>query len=211
MKIQNFPEQFADNFATKISNRENQEKYTSEYTSELYLRYMQSVNKKVNWVLKDISPKHIQYKLDKKFSKKYKIKFCYTTYKNYRNITIALQDITADYNTEDGQIRWIQDNNFDVHLGNFFSIVHQEIRNKMTNWKSMDLSLKDTLLIREKLQNISDNYNTEDGQIRWVQDNNFDVHLGSFFSIIPREIRNKMTNWKIIDLPFQEAKQKYKV
>jgi predicted PP-loop superfamily ATPase len=122
-----------------------------------------------------------------------------------------LQTITDDYNTEDGQIRWLQDNNLDINLGSFFSIVPQDIRNIMTNWKYMNLALKDAILIRERLQTITDDYNTEDGQIRWLQDNNLDINLGSFFSIIPQEIRNIMTNWKIMNLPLKKAKEKYRV
>ena len=47
----------------------------------------------------------------------------------------------------------------------------------MTEWKRMNLPLKQAVDIRNKLINIDESYNTEDGQIHWLEDNKYEIHL----------------------------------
>ena len=47
----------------------------------------------------------------------------------------------------------------------------------MTVWQYMILPLKQAVDIRNKLKNIQESYNTEDGQIRWLEDNDYQIHL----------------------------------
>ncbi len=53
-------------------------------------------------------------------------------------------------------------------------------------------------------------YNTEDGQIVWLEKNGFGgIHLGNFWSVIPMEVRAVMTKWKVILMTFSDAKAMY--
>ncbi|MBT3729036.1 hypothetical protein HOF65_03900 [bacterium] len=73
-----------------------------------------------------------------------------------------METIDESYNTDDGQIRWLQDNKLNINLGSFFSIVPKNIKEKMYMWFKMDLPLKNAITIRNKLENIDESYNTED-------------------------------------------------
>ncbi len=125
--------------------------------------------------------------------------------------TIKLRDellrIDTSYNTEDGQIRWLTDNNYhDVNLGSFWSIIPSEVKSQMNNWQKMDMPLQDTIKLRDELLRIDTSYNTEDGQIRWLTDNGYnDTHLGSFWSIIPSEVKSQMDNWQSMDIPLKNT------
>ncbi|MBP7007242.1 hypothetical protein KBB05_00505 [Patescibacteria group bacterium] len=116
-----------------------------------------------------------------------------------------LSSIDKKYNTEDGQIRWLQDNKYNVHLGQFWSVIPQEVREKMTQWGYMNMPLKQAIEIRGKLSTIDKKYNTEDGQMHWLQDNKYNIHLGQFWGIIPRQVRKKMKRWEKIDMPLKQA------
>ncbi len=120
-----------------------------------------------------------------------------------------LWKISDWYNSEDGQIRWLEDNNYNINLWNFYSIVPQEIKEKMSEWNKMSLPLQTASEVRGELWKISDWYNSEDGQIRWLEDNNYDIHLWNFYTIIPQEIKEKMNHWKYTNLTFLDAKKKY--
>jgi len=123
-----------------------------------------------------------------------------------KDIRKKLQSIDNSYNSEDGQIRWLVDNRFDIHLGHFWGVIPGEIRRIMDKWQKMNLSLEEAKDIRKKLQSIGNSYNTEDGQIRWLQDNEFDINLGHFWSIIPDEIRRRMDKWQKMNLPLEVTK-----
>jgi len=107
-----------------------------------------------------------------------------------------LESISDSYNTEDGQIRWLQDNGYnDISLDVFYSVAPRDLKIKMSNWSSMRGNFKLTVEIRKKIVKISESYNTEDGQIRWLQDNGYDIHPSAFYTIIPKQIKEKMTQW----------------
>ena len=211
--MNNIPSQneLATNFKNKIIGKSkiDPEKYNWEYIYELYLRYIQSVTDKTNYILwndqKNISPRWVIKKLDKDFKDYYWIKNYSISYEKYRNVMMNIWTITESYNTEDGQIRWLEDNKFDIHLWNFYNIIPKEVKDKMTVWQYMILPLKQAVDIRNKLKNIQESYNTEDGQIRWLEDNDYQINLWHFYSIIPKEIKNKMTEWKRMNLPLKQA------
>jgi hypothetical protein len=131
----------------------------------------------------------------------------------YRKRLLETSEKLHIYNTEDWQIRRLQDNFPDkkTHLGLFWSIVPGSIKHMMTCWSLMNMSLDDAVLYRNKLLEIPwdkslNTYNTEDWQIRRLQDNFPDkkTHLGTFWSIVPKNIKHQMTRWKIINTPFRE-------
>jgi len=41
----------------------------------------------------------------------------------------------------------------------------------MSSWTFMNMPLKKSMILIKKLEKIDESYNTEDGQIRWLQDN----------------------------------------
>jgi hypothetical protein len=47
----------------------------------------------------------------------------------------------------------------------------------MSRWSEMNLPLQVAKKIRQELEYIKDEYNTEDGQIRWLDANGYDLHL----------------------------------
>jgi UDP-glucose 4-epimerase len=47
----------------------------------------------------------------------------------------------------------------------------------MDKWAKMDIPLQLAKEIRHKLKSIGKDYNTEDGQIRWLDYNGYDLHL----------------------------------
>jgi len=123
-----------------------------------------------------------------------------------KDVRKKLQSIDGSYNTEDGQIRWLQDNDYNIHLGNFWSVIQSEVRAIMDNWQQMNLPFNTAKDLRKDLQNIKNSYNTEDGQIRWLEDNDYDIHLDSFWSVIPGEVRKRMNKWRKMQLPLEVTK-----
>ena len=204
-------EELATKFKFRILDKlsKDPEKYNWEYIYELYVRYMQSVEDKKNNILwkdqKNISPKWVIQKLSNDFRKKYWVKNHSISYENYRNVMMNLSTITDWYNTEDGQIRWLVDNKLDINLWVFFNVIPAEVKGKMTMWTYMSIPLKVAIEVREKLKTITDWYNTEDGQIRWLVDNKLDINLWAFNSIIPKEVKDIMTEWKYMNLPLKLA------
>ena len=151
-------EDLVSSFQERIEAKDNQEKYHWEYISELYIRYMQSATTRISDILgkdrTDISPTWVVKKLDKEFKKQYWVKQYSVSYQDYIKVLMNIWEIWEDYNTEDGQIRWLKDNNYDIHLWSFYSIIPQEIKKNMTEWKNMDLPLKTAIEIREKLERL---------------------------------------------------------
>jgi len=47
----------------------------------------------------------------------------------------------------------------------------------MNKWRIMNLKFETVVEIRKKLESISDSYNTEDGQIRWLEDHGYEIDL----------------------------------
>jgi hypothetical protein len=68
------------------------------------------------------------------------------------------------------------------------------------------------MLIRDfENKKLRDVYNTENGQIRWLRDNDLHLNLYNFRSIIPRKIKQYVRNWKAINLPYEDAIKKYEL
>jgi hypothetical protein len=90
-----------------------------------------------------------------------------------KEVRAKLKEIEiGKYNTEDGQIMWLEDHLYDINLLQFYSIVPKEIKEKMTSWNKMNLPLKLAKEVRAKLKKIEiEKYNIEDGQIMWLEDN----------------------------------------
>jgi DNA/RNA-binding domain of Phe-tRNA-synthetase-like protein len=118
-----------------------------------------------------------------------------------------LEYIKDEYNTEDGQIRWLDANGYDLHLWQFRTIIPEKLKKKMRSWSKMNLTLQVAKKIRQELEDIKDEYNTQDGQIRWLQDNNYAMHLWQFRSVLPKDTKKKMSKWTKMDIPFELAKQ----
>jgi len=131
-------------------------------------------------------------------------------------IAIKLREELADvdtnnprYQEEDGQVCWLEDNGYDVNLWHFWSVVPRKIKELLKKWKKIDLPFKVAQKLREQLATIDESYNSEDGQLRWLQDNGYTLHWSDFWRIIPSEVRKKMTHWKRINTPFQVALERY--
>jgi len=77
----------------------------------------------------------------------------------------------------------------------------------MTKWEKINKPRKTAIEIRKKLESISDSYNTEDGQIRWLQDNDYEeFNLDRFYSeVISNETKTKMSEWRTISLKLSLA------
>ena len=116
-----------------------------------------------------------------------------------------LQYINVEkYNTEEWQIRWLVDNNFNIHLAKFWILIPKNIKLKTSNWTYMNTSLKLAIKIRKKLKYINiEKYNKENWQIEWLIDNNFNINLAQFNTIVPKNIKLKMYNWKNIRAPLK--------
>ena len=127
-----------------------------------------------------------------------------------REIYHLLLNIDSSYNTEDGQIRFLEDNRKKINLGEFWSIITPEMKQRMTYWSKISMPFEDAKDLRTKLLALSEEdiskYNTEDGQIRFLEDNHKINSLADFWTLIPQEIKEKMTHWKLISLPFKEAR-----
>jgi len=192
-----------------IKSNKNSEKYNRDYVIELYLRYMQKVKQNVDEQLwnkqNNISPMWVINLLDKHFKKSYKLKWVSISYKTYRDILMNISSINQSYNTEDWQIRWLVDNDIDVNLWSFHNILPLEIIKKMTKWHVMHFPLQLAIEMRWKIESIDESYNTEDGQIRWLQDNHYEVNLGNFYTIVPKSIKLKMNNWYAMSHPFKQT------
>jgi len=187
--------------------KQNQDLYTGKRGGVLFLRYIGRYRDHFYKALGEtsyISSQEIRKKVSSNFKKN--IKIPRIRYDILKQIWYRLLKVDDSYNTEDGQIRWMEANEFDINLGHFWALIPSEVRKKMNNWKKMDLPLQVAKDVRMKLHNIDKSYNTEDGQIRWLEDNDLEINLSNFWSVIPTEIRTKMNKWQRMNLPLKKAK-----
>ena len=125
-----------------------------------------------------------------------------------------------DYNTEGGQIIFVEKVIFeklninDINMGSFYSCLSQEFKDSMTKWNLMNMPYKIAKIINDLNPNdYLENYNTEDGQIRFVEEvifeklNITDINMGHFYSCLNQKFKKAMTNWNKIDMPYKIAKK----
>ncbi len=158
----------------------------------------------------------IPWKIRKSMTNWSCINLPYKTWKETRETLLKMNkdwDL-KEYNTEDGMLRLIEDGKIrEMNLWNLWSIIPQEVKSSMSEWKKINLPYKTWKETRETLLKMNKDwdlkeYNTEDGVLRLIKDGKIkEMHLWQLWSIIPWKIRKSMTNWSCINLSYKIAKE----
>ena len=207
----------------ELIEKEKRKDYSKLKRGILFLRYL-NIFKKSN----EITPRNIKTFLNLikniKEASDFNIpSLDYTTIKTITRITEFYlknrkKELLEKYNTEDGQIIFIEKVIFkqlnikDINMGNFYSCLSQEFKKTMTNWNGMNMPFKHAKIINDLNPDNYSKYNTEDGQIRFVEEVIFeklnikDINMGHFYSCLSQKFKKTMTNWNKMDMPYKFAK-----
>lgn len=121
------------------------------------------------------------------------------TLKDAKRLRAEVWSADDSYNTEDGFIRWLLDHDYkNIDLPAAFSAVPRKVKERMTDWRQMSFTLEKTIEVRSALENIDDSYNTPDGLTRWMEDNFPDLHPHLLRTVIPDEVKERMSEWHML-------------
>lgn len=113
--------------------------------------------------------------------------------------------IQNKYNSKEGFIMWMKEHlsdDPDFSFSHPSQIIPRKVRKIMSTWKYTGWTLRETESIREKMHQLLINNelgawcNTEEGLLKWMQENNIAMMIIHFWKIIPTEVRQKMNKWR---------------